>query len=243
MKTYKELMEVMSISDMNTITGGTDAQRKIAQDRQKKREAKDKGFDASKPVLADGKPAQAAPAPTKPVESPKSTDLAKSSALAKTDTKALPSSDRKPELRKSQLGKWSQGAKTSPGQLAKKKETGLTKTSPVKEVDVKVTPSDETKVAKRPGTSRPIDKDNSVIKNLPRKTKEEPTNAPGAAKTPKVKTDKLKGVKSAGKKALNLGKNLAGKAKKFMDVPSDGVDTYGETEHTGLGGRNKGVGN
>ena len=54
MKTYKQLMEVMSISDMNKIKGGTDHQRKVAQDRQKRREAKNKGFDPKKSVMADG---------------------------------------------------------------------------------------------------------------------------------------------------------------------------------------------
>ena len=54
MKTYKQLMEVMSMKDMNKITGGTEAQRKIAQDRQRAREAKHKGFDSSKSPLADG---------------------------------------------------------------------------------------------------------------------------------------------------------------------------------------------
>ena len=51
MKTYKQLMEVMSMSDMNKITGGTEAQRKIAQDRQRRREAKNKGFNPDKDVL------------------------------------------------------------------------------------------------------------------------------------------------------------------------------------------------
>ena len=41
-------MEVMSMKDMKKIPGGTDAQRKIAQDRQRKREAKNRGFTPEK---------------------------------------------------------------------------------------------------------------------------------------------------------------------------------------------------
>lgn len=52
------------MDDLKMIKGGTDAQRKIAQDRQKKREVKNKGF--------------------------------------------------KPDVRKSQLGKWSEGIKKAP---------------------------------------------------------------------------------------------------------------------------------
>ena len=40
MKDYKELMEVMSMSDMNKVKGGTEQQRKIAQERQRRREEK-----------------------------------------------------------------------------------------------------------------------------------------------------------------------------------------------------------
>ena len=39
---------------------------------------------------------------------------------AQQDFTGLAKQDRKPDLRKSQLGKWSEGAKKSPGALAKK---------------------------------------------------------------------------------------------------------------------------
>ena len=42
MKTYKQLQEVMSMTDMNKIKGGTEEQRRIAQERQRKREEKNK---------------------------------------------------------------------------------------------------------------------------------------------------------------------------------------------------------
>ena len=38
MKTYKQLQEVMSMSDMNKIKGGTEEQRRIAQERQRRRD-------------------------------------------------------------------------------------------------------------------------------------------------------------------------------------------------------------
>lgn len=43
MKTYKDIMEVMSMKDMKDL-GGTEAQKKIAQDRQRRREAKNRGM-------------------------------------------------------------------------------------------------------------------------------------------------------------------------------------------------------
>ena len=40
MRTYTDLMEVMAMADMNKIKGGTEEQRRIAQERQRRREAK-----------------------------------------------------------------------------------------------------------------------------------------------------------------------------------------------------------
>ena len=40
MKSYEEMMEAMSLKDMKDL-GGTDAQKKIAQDRQKAREGEE----------------------------------------------------------------------------------------------------------------------------------------------------------------------------------------------------------
>ncbi len=40
MKTYNDLMEVMAMADMNKIKGGTEEQRRIAQERQRRRENK-----------------------------------------------------------------------------------------------------------------------------------------------------------------------------------------------------------
>lgn len=157
MKTYKQLLEVMSLSDMNKIKGGTDHQRKIAQDRQRRREAREKGFDPNKSVLADG----SKPSEEKKAEAQKSNSSAltktntptKPNGLVKADQKALPASEkRKPDLRRSQLGKWAEGSKKSPGALAKKSETGLRKEPAVKQVDVKV---DDAKAGERPGTTKP----------------------------------------------------------------------------------------
>lgn len=93
MKSYEEMMEAMSLKDMKDL-GGTAAQKKIAQDRQKAREAKNRGFDPKKEVLKD-----------------------KPGALVKDKPGALVK--RKPDLRKSQLGKWSQGVKSNPTSIKK----------------------------------------------------------------------------------------------------------------------------
>jgi len=83
MRDYKEFMEALSMKDMKDL-GGTDAQKKIAQDRQRRREAKNKGM-------------------ANPNEEPTST-----AAAADAEKK------KKPELRKSQIGKWSEGIKKAP---------------------------------------------------------------------------------------------------------------------------------
>ena len=279
MKTYKQLMEVMSMKDMNKIAGGTEAQRKIAQDRQRAREAKNKGFDSSKDVLADGgtkKPAATKPAATKPAGSPprdvdteksnsfqtrtkpnydndplqkasglkydskSNTGIAKSSALAKTTPKSLPPADkggaiekhqpeptkRKPEIRKSQLGKWSQGAKTSPSNLAKRKSSAVTKPDSVDKV--KVTDSgSEGQRGNRPGTSSTTNtttnNTTTINNNAPVKPKKKP---------------------NFGKALKKLGGKAAGLAKKVRDSANDtDLGSAAETEHRGLQGRNKGVGN
>ena len=225
MKTYKQLMEVMSMKDMNKIAGGTEAQRKIAQDRQRAREAKDKGFDSSKDVLADGGTKK--PAATKP----------SSSALAKTTPKSLPpadkggaiekrqpeSAERKPEIRKSQLGKWSQGAKTSPSNLAKRKSSAVTKPDSVDKV--KVTDSgSEGQRGNRPGTS-------STPNTTTNNTTTINNNAPVK---PKKKPNFGKALKNLAGKGINAVKSI----KQDADIGTDA-----ESEHSGLQGRNKGVGN
>ena len=112
MKTYSQMLEALSAKDLKMIKGGTDAQRKIAMDRQKAREAKNRGFDPKKPVLADKKKEEdEVPAglddllgdirsePKKAEPTPE-----KGGAIVK----------RKPDLRKSQIGKWSQGIQSNP---------------------------------------------------------------------------------------------------------------------------------
>lgn len=82
MKSYKDIMEVMSMKDMKDL-GGTDAQKKIAQDRQKAREAKNRGFDAKTAAAQQDPLAKAAPgvkAPTAPTKASAATDPLKSAA-------------------------------------------------------------------------------------------------------------------------------------------------------------------
>lgn len=217
MKTYKQLMEVMSIDDMNKIKGGTDHQRKIAQDRQKRREAREKGFDPNKSVMADG---------SKPSEEKKAAPAPSSSAIVKADKpvakggaieKAAP---RKPDLRKSQLGKWSEGAKKSPGALAKKAASAVTKTDPVKKVDVKVDePKKKPTPTPAPGNKRTPVPDRSYL----------PT---GKRPEPETPAEKAKKKKNKKKKGDNLFTKLR-KTVSNVDVNPD-VSTYSGQQQQGL---------
>ena len=183
------------MKDMKDL-GGTAAQKKIAQDRQRAREAKNKGFDPKKEVLKD-----------------------KPGSLTKKDSSEL----RKPELRKSQLGKWSQGIKNSPGNLAKKsggalaKKTGaIVKRDDIENVNVKdegPTTQDEKQAGDRPGTTR-------------------------STTTPEKKQD-------GEKKKMNLGKHLKKLGGKLKDAAlkdnPEGVGVSGEGSHSGVQQRNKGL--
>ena len=83
MRNYNDFMEALSMKDMKDL-GGTDAQKKIAQDRQRRREAKNRGM-------------------ANPNEEP-------TAAAAAADAEKK----KKPDLRKSQIGKWSEGIKKAP---------------------------------------------------------------------------------------------------------------------------------
>ncbi|WVQ00118.1 hypothetical protein [Synechococcus phage MA10] len=229
MKTYQELMEVMSMKDMNKIAGGTEAQRKIAQDRQKKREAKAKGFDPNKEVLKD-KPKQEEEPKKAPAPTPANTS---SSAIVKAEPKVekkpepkAPSSaivkapERRPDIRKSQIGKWSEGIKKSPGKLAKRPESKPARQE-VEKVKVKV---DEPKkrndmegqAGQRPGTTKPEKEvGQGVVDNMKKKRK-----------------------KKKGPGILSKAKGLAGSAlrkARGVDLGRTGIATSGDLE--GLSGK------
>lgn len=228
MKTYKQLMEVMSISDMNKITGGTAAQRKIAQDRQRAREAKDKGFDPKKSVMADG---------SRPSDEQKSSTTVKAEPTSKKGgeiVKAEPAAIKKPDLRKSQIGKWSQGVKNSPGKLAKK-SGAIVKAQETKPASPEIQKAD-VKVLKKDGMQG------------------QQATRPATTKTEPTQEDPKKSKEKKSKKPLNIGKHLnrlrkgaqkgIGLAKKGLDMGGEApVDTYGEGEKRGLQQRNKGLGN
>ena len=151
MKTYeKMMMEVMSMTDMNKIKGGTQDQRRIAQERQRAREKK----NAQSDPLSKSAPGVKAPqAPTK--ASAAGDPLAKTSGLAKTTQKALPPAKGSAIVpsKKSQMGKWSQGIKQSPGKLAKKSPSDVTPSNKVNKVKVKDDGSQGMR-GNRPGSSK-----------------------------------------------------------------------------------------
>ncbi|QBP06161.1 hypothetical protein [Synechococcus phage S-B68] len=200
MKTYEEMLnEVMSMTDLKKIPGGTAAQRKVAQDRQKAREAKNRGFDAAK----------------KPEPAPE-----KGGALVKAEPKAIekkPAGElaRKPDLRKSQIGKWSQGIKANP--TSTKKGGALAKSD-----------------------SGKLDKPDTSIKSVDVKDVTEPKEDGTKAPTKKLKKDNtlLRGLR----KGLGKGAKLAkGAAKKVLGAKTGttGVSQSGDLE--GLSGRDKGL--
>ena len=229
MKSYEEMMEAMSLKDMKDL-GGTAAQKKIAQDRQKAREAKNRGFDPKKEVLKD-----------------------KPGALAK----------RKPDMRKSQLGKWSQGVKNSPGKLAKK--SGAIVKAPeskpaAPEVDkVKVkTDGSEGQQGNRPGSTKELGK--GVVNNMKNKVKDtrsksQKYNDMSRAERAQQVRDKNKAAKNAktaewdakrpGSRALsvaNKARKAVGKVAKGAlgaKTGETGVSQSGDLE--GLSGRDKGL--
>lgn len=270
MKTYREIMEVMSMQDMNQITGGTEAQRKIAQDRQRRREAKNRGFDPNKEVLAD-KPKQkekldptreaikrnkpkvdrvdslsvdvnklptvdqiakdhGVKKPTPLTKATASKDYAKNAAKEleskkpSTSSAIVKSPERKPDFRKSQIGKWSQGVKNSPGKLAKK-SSSIVKPDDIKKVDVKdLGPNkDEKQKGNRPGTTRP---------DLAAQQRKKITSA---GNPPPVG----KAIKNTAKSAL---KNI-GRIKRAVQNTNTGgkVGTSSSGDLEGLSGRDKGL--
>ena len=211
MKTYREIVEVMSMKDMKDL-GGTAAQKKIAQDRQKAREAKNRGFDPKKPVLADKKKEED--------EAPAGLD-----DLLK-DIRSEPKAEkkRKPDLRKSQLGKWSQGVKNSPGKLAKKSgaivKAQETKPAAPEVEKVKVKDDgNEGQRGNRPGSTKP---------------KQEPKPEAG-----KGLVDKIKKEKEAEKKKNSLVGRVKDAIKNTNTGGSVGTSSSGDLE--GLSGRDKGL--
>lgn len=101
MRNYNDFMESLSMKDMKDL-GGTAAQKKIAQDRQRRREAKNKGM-------------------ANPNEEPTATAAAADAAKKEKGGPIV----KKPDLRKSQIGKWSEGIKKAPksSALAKVEKT------------------------------------------------------------------------------------------------------------------------
>ena len=197
MKSYEEMMEAMSLKDMKDL-GGTAAQKKIAQDRQKAREAKNRGFDPKKEVLKD-----------------------KPSSMVKSEPKAI---TKKPDLRKSQLGKWSQGVKNSPGKLAKKSSAIVKakETKPaapeVEKVKVKDDGS-EGQRGNRPGSTKP---------------KQQPKPEVG-----KGLVDKIKKEKEEEKEKKSLVGRVKDAIKNTKTGGSVGTSSSGDLE--GLSGRDKGL--
>lgn len=104
------------MTDMNKIKGGTEEQRKIAQERQRRREAKNSGTTTSAP------------------STPKPTNT--SSAIVKSEPKSLPSDKGgalvKKDKRRSEMGKWSQGIKNVKVKVDDPKTNKLPTVTPAK---------------------------------------------------------------------------------------------------------------
>jgi len=239
MKTYQELMEVMLMKDMNQITGGTDAQRKIAQDRQRRREAKAKGFDPNKEVLKD-KPKDPtpppAPATTPTNNTPKPNNT--STAIVKAPAPAPKQEpERKPDFRKSQIGKWSQGIKNSPDKLAKKGGE-LVKVEPKNKGSEIVKAKQNKPVLRKPPVEKVKVKVDEPKPTQPTPTQPTPTQPTPTQPTPTQHTQEKKKKRkklNLGKHLKNLGSGAAGLTKKAFDSAGNAeVQTYTGAQQRGL---------
>lgn len=157
------------------------------------------------------------------------------SAMAKTGKS-------KPDIRKSQIGKWSQGIKSNPtsekkkssaitkAPEEKKKPSAIVKRDDIKHVDVKdlgaKTP-DEKQAGKEPGTSRKPDP--TADKQRKEILKDKEVEVPKAAKKA------VAGVKKGVGVIANIAKKLAQKSK------GDRRGTATSGDLGGLSGRNKGL--
>ena len=200
MKSFEEFQEALSMKDLKQIKGGTDAQRKIAQDRQKAREAKDKGFN------------------------------------------------KKPDLRKSQLGKWSEGIKKAPKKaLPPAKDSSAIVKRPSSAVE-KIAKGALAKVADTAAEKEHRQKSASGSAGEPKKDttyRSGPKTEPAAPKgnTPKDKNKKNKKKGNFLSKAISKvgARAKAGAMRELERGGSEGtgVSTSGDLE--GLSGRNKGL--
>ena len=189
MKTYDQLMlEVMSMSDMKKIPGGTDKQRQIAQDRQKRREVKDRSYDNNQSVINNKpntiKPSSSAVTKTNP------NAIKKSGSLVKTEPKKISSAP----------GASAKRSTSSPGSLVKKPAGALNKKPDNKVQDLKVKSDDMVgQRGNRPGTTKP-----TAQKPTAKPEKKEPTGfRKGFSNQWRRKTAGL-GPEGLGKKAANL---------------------------------------
>ena len=219
MKTYNDLMEVMAMADMNKIKGGTEEQRRIAQERQRRREAKNaeqdkmaaKKKEAQSDPLAKAAPdVKAPPAPTKA--------SAQSDPLAKAAPKALPPADKGVQLVKQKQ------QKAAPIQKTPK--------PPVEKVKVKVEPPKKQPVKderQAPGRRRVPDKTYPPLnqEKKPQKPKRKGINFGALAK--KGVGGALGAAGKLGKSAINQNKNRRGVgSSQADDVEGSEIRMYGD---------------
>lgn len=185
MRTYTDLMEVMAMADMNKIKGGTEEQRKIAQERQRRREAK----NAEQDKLAVR------------------TKEAQSDPLSKASPKALPPADKGVQLVKQKQ------QKAAPIQKEPKPQTNKIQKAPkppVEKVKVKVEPPKKQPVKderQAPGRRRVPDKTYPAMDNVTKKPKKKGINFGKLAKKG------LSGVGNVAKKGVGGALGTAGKLK------------------------------
>jgi hypothetical protein len=231
MRTYNDLMEVMAMADMNKIKGGTEEQRKIAQERQRRREAKNAEQDKlavrtkeaqSDPLSKAAPDVKALPAPTKAsaqsdplskaapnVKAPPTPTKAsaQSDPLSKAAPKALPPADKGVQLVKQKQ------QKAAPIQKAPKPQTNKIQKAPkppVEKVKVKVEPPKNQPVKderQAPGRRRVPDKTYPAIDNATKKPKKKGINFGKLAKKG------LSGVGNVAKKGVGGALGTAGKLK------------------------------
>ena len=227
MRNYNDFMEALSMKDMKDL-GGTDAQKKIAQDRQRRREAKNRGMG-------------------NPNEEPTSTAAA-ADAEKKEKAGAIV---KKPDLRKSQIGKWSEGIKKAPksSALAKVEKTREENKAEAKQ-KLASGSAGEPKLTEKPKPNKPVGK--GLEKSMRKKRKEARKDVEAARRAEKHQWDredreekkrekeekrkrelnKKRGdaIKNVASAPFRLVKNAAKKASNALDTSQQGTSSSGDLE-------------
>ena len=166
-----------------------------------------------------------------PGASSKADELRYGKSPVKPERKALPPADkggaivpRKPDVRKSQLGKWSQGVKSNPSSITKSKPSSLTKAkSPVEKVKVKVDPPQQ----KKPS---PTQRTNKTYSSLKKPDAPKPQAQKPKKKRPDFGKLAKKGLGGAASVASGIGKRAIDQNKNARETDASSASNLDGAE-------------